>query len=182
MSGFIGDEGYNEVYQLLKQHRFMSVEDITTALGANKAHALSGIGGVLKRGEAYVDADDGLIRFRRLCSEPIPEELYRTTDTEQKVNKLLKKSMDSFSVVMSDDNEYSFKTEFNKEKTELTIDEDGQISKLNCSCKEFKRGPKNISAPCPHVLVLYLRSIKFTALELERGKEYTTNDLMDFLL
>ena len=182
MSGFIGDKGYDDVYKLLKQHRFMSVEDICSALGTNRTQTLPGIGGVLKRGEGYVDANDGLVRFRRLCSEPIPKELYQTTEVERKVRKLMAKGMDDFSVSMSENGEYAFKNKYDKEKTELIIDEDGQVSKLKCSCSGFNRGPRNISAPCPHLLALYMRSTKFTGLELKRYKEYKTDDIMEFLL
>ncbi len=205
MSGFIGEGNYEEVYSLLKKNRFMSINDICSELKDKKRNiSISGIGSLLKRGEGYFDAVNGLIRFRRLINEPLPEELYETTSTEMQVQKLLDLGMENFKIVMSESNEFIFANTFNipneryknsqyryysdfniqfyKYDTEIVIDEDGQICKLDCSCGEFKRGPKNISSPCPHILALYIISAKFTRLKLEQNREYKINDIMEVLL
>ena len=195
MNGFIGDGNYTDVYNLLKEKRYMSTEDIFGAFDQNKTKVISGIGGVLKRGEGYFDPVSNLVRFRRLCSEPIPAELYETTKTEHAVKQLVDMGMDNFEVSLSDRNEYVFVNSYagrkgyvNKDGTniaataEISIDQDGQISALKCSCQEFNRGARNISEPCPHILALYMVSTKFTQLTLERDKKYKTNDIMELLL
>ena len=184
MSGFIGDGNYNDVYELLKQNRCMSVEDIFGVFREKKkAEVISGIGGVLKRGEGYFDAQTALIRFRRLCGDPIPHELYKTTEAEFSVQALLDKPMDYFTVRLSENNEFVFHNTYNDSiKSMLTIDADGQIGSLKCTCTEFNRGPRNISSPCPHLLALYITSAKFTRLPLEYDKDYKINDIMEILL
>ena len=198
MNGFIGDGNYTDVYNLLKEKRCMSTDDICNAFDQNKSKVISGIGGVLKRGEGYFDPISNLIRFRRLCSEPIPPELYQTTQTEHSVKRLVDSGMDYFEVSLSEKNEYVFVNSYagkkgyvgyvNKDGTyinataQISIDQDGQISTLKCTCPEFNRGARNISEPCPHILALYMVSTKFTQLTLERDKKYKTNDIMELLL
>ena len=183
MSGFIGSGNYKSVYGLLKKYRAMSVDDICDELkDTKKTDVIAGIGSVFKRGEGYFDAASNLVRFRRLCPDPIPDELYRTSQPEFAVKKLIDKGLESFSVKMSDNREFVFTNRYDSAATELMIDEDGQISGLKCSCAEFNRGPRNISAPCPHILALYVTSAKFTRLTLEQGKEYKINDIMEMLL
>jgi hypothetical protein len=204
MSGFIGEGEYTGVYDLLKEKRKLSVEEIISEFsGKSKADVTSGIGHLLKKGEGYFDPLTNLIRFRKLCSEPIPEELYETTDVEKDVAELVKIGLNQFAVTMSDKNEFIFTNSYDEKtgkeyvyekgqyryrdiietrNTELGIDQDGQISVLKCSCPAFNRGPRNISAPCAHILALYMVSIKFTALTLEQGKVYKINDIMEVLL
>ena len=85
--------------------------------------------------------------------------------------------------------EFIFTTTYNEgnyyapSNTEIVIDQDAQIVKLNCSCAAFKRGTKNISEPCAHILALYVASFKLLKLEnLEYDKEYKINDIMEMLL
>ena len=205
LGGFIGDGNYDKVYKLMKEKRCLSMENIYDNLKEDsKTTNKSGIGMLLKRGEGYYDATNDTIRFRRLCNEPIPEELYETTEMEFKVKEHMNEGMDNFSASMSEENEYIFQHSFkipnskyknwkfrgtedyNREhdltETQLIIDEDGQISKVKCKCREFNKGPRNISAPCAHILALYLISAKFTRLKLEKGKQYKINDIMESIL
>lgn len=205
LGGFIGDGNYDKVYELMKEKRCSSMESIYDNLKEDsKATNKAGIGMLLKRGEGYFDAINDTIRFRRLCNEPIPKELYETTEMEFKVKEHMNEGMDNFSASMSGENEYIFKHSFkvpnskynnwnfrgtedyNREhdltETELIIDEDGQISKVKCKCREFNKGPRNISAPCAHILALYLISSKFTRVKLEKNKEYKINDIMETIL
>jgi len=183
MSGFIGSGNYRDVYVLLKKYRAMSIGDICDELKSiKKSDVIAGIGSVFKRGEGYFDAASNLVRFRKLCSDPIPEALYRTSQTEFAVKKLMDKSTENLTVRLSDDNEYVFINKYDAGKTELRIDEDGQISGLKCGCKEFNRGPGNISAPCPHILALYMASLKYAGLTLAPDKEYKINDIIEMPL
>jgi hypothetical protein len=205
LGGFIGDGNYDKVYKLMKEKRCLPLDKIYENIkedsnAVNKA----GVGMLLKRGEGYFDAINDTVRFRRLLSTEIPKELYETTQMEYKVQEHMKESMDNFSVRGSNNNEFNFKQsfkmpnskyknwsfrgtdEYNRKhdltETELTIDEDGQISKVKCKCKEFNKGPRNISAPCAHILALYLISSKFTRLKLEVDREYKINDIMETIL
>lgn len=189
LGGFIGDGNYNRVYELLKKERFLSIEDIYNKLSEDtKAINQSGIGMLLKRGEAYFDATNNIIRFRKLCNVPIPKQLYETTSTELKVQEHIEEGMDNFSVIMTHDNEFIFKHSFKdyynntSSLTELTINEDGEISRVKCNCKEFNKGSKNISAPCSHILALYMICSKFLKLKLEYDKIYKINDIMEMIL
>ncbi|OOM14586.1 hypothetical protein [Clostridium saccharobutylicum] len=205
LGGFIGDGNYDKVYELMKEKRCLSMESIYDNLkGDSKAVSKAGIGMLLKRGESYFDPINDTIRFRKLCNAPIPNELYEITGMEYNVKNHIKKSMDNFSVRFTSSNEFIFKhcfkipnskykswkyhgtEDYNREhdlsETELIIDEDGQISKVKCKCKEFNKGPRNISAPCEHILALYLISSKFTRLKLEVDKEYKINDIMEKIL
>ncbi|SFC13540.1 hypothetical protein [Clostridium uliginosum] len=205
LGGFIGDGNYDKVYKLLKEKRYASMESIYDNLNEDsKSVNKAGIGMLLRRGEGYYDAVNDNIRFRKLCNAPIPKELYETTDIELKVQEHIDEGMDNFRVRMSDDNEFIFthslkmpnskykkwkyyrtddyNREFDLTETLLTIDEDGQISKVKCNCREFNKGPRNISAPCAHILALYMISTKFLRLKLEPNKEYKINDIMETVL
>lgn len=205
LSGFIGEGSYDKVYGLLKEKRLVSMEDIYNNLNDNsKALNKAGVGMLLRKGEGYYDAVNDTVRFRRLCNDPIPKELYETTETELKVQEHMKESMDGFNVKITEDNEYIFthslkmpnpkykkwkyhgtpdyNREFDLTETVLTIDEDGQISRVKCNCREFNKGPRNISAPCSHILALYMISTKFLRVKLEPNKEYKINDIMEKLL
>ena len=205
MAGFIGDGNYDKVYDLLKEIRYASLETIYQKLkDDDKVASKAGAGMLLKRGEGYYDAVNDIIRFRRLCNEPIPEELYKTTHMEMQVQNLLTKGAESFTLLFNDDNEFIFQNNYNMPnpkykrysardtedynrqfdptQTQVTVDQDGQISKVHCECKEFKKGTRNISQPCSHILALYVHSTKFLKLQPTKNKEYKTNDIMEMLL
>ncbi|MBW6409603.1 SWIM zinc finger family protein [Clostridium weizhouense] len=205
LGGFIGDGNYEKVYRLLKEKRFASIENIYENLNEDsKSINKAGIGMVLRRGEGYYDPINDTIRFRRLCNEELPNELYETTSMELKVQEHIEEGMDKFSAQMTEDNQFIFKhslktpnpkykkwkyyrtDDFNREfdltETLLTIDEEGQISKVKCNCRDFNKGPRNISAPCSHILALYMMSTKFLKLKLEPNKEYKINDIMETVL
>ena len=79
--------------------------------------------------------------------------------------------------------EFIFTTIYNSDSTEIVIDQDGQITKIDCSCQQFKRGERNLSEPCAHILALYVASYKLLKLKnLEYEKEYKINDIMEMLL
>jgi len=206
MSGFIGSGYYSDVYNLLKKNRFMSIDAIHGEFnGKPKNEITSGIGSLLKRGEGYYDAVNNVVRFRKLCNEQIPKELYETTETEAAVKKLMDDGMNNFRMKLNENHEYIFTNSYpapnekhknyrfentddgssrmipsNTVKTELIIDEDGQVSGLKCGCREWRKGPKNISSPCPHILALYMVSAKFTQLTPEPNREYKINDILFF--
>lgn len=190
MNGFIGEGNYKKVYDLLKEKRSLSIDDICASLKDNlKKENISGIGELLKRGEGYFDTVSKTVRFRRLMSEPLPKHLYETTQMELDVKELLDLGMDSLIMTYSQKNEHVFTNEYSgqgfnrrKSKTTIAIDEDGQISQLSCNCNVFQNGPRNISAPCSHILALYMISAKFTRLNLEYEREYKINDIMEMVL
>lgn len=174
MSGFIGNGNYNDVYNLLKQERCLSINQIADKLNSKKDITQSGIGMLLRKGEGYFDIINNTIRFRQLCNTPIPRDLYKITEVEQQVNKLLNLSISSLKIIKNEKNEITFTNSYNFKKdsrhavnTSLTIDEDGQIVKLDCHCYNFRRGSRNISEPCAHILALYITSTKFLRLDLK---------------
>ena len=144
---------------------------------------------LFRRGEGYFDIVKNKVRFRHLCNAPIPEELYEITDIEYEVQKYSTLTFDNMKVKYTPQKEFIFSTTYNESRyqpstvTEIVIDQDGQITKLNCSCKKFKRGERNISEPCAHILALYIASFKLLRLkDLEYDKEYKINDIMEMLL
>ena len=205
MGGFIGEGNYNKVYELLKKKRALSMDEIFNELKEDsKSVCTAGIGMLLKKGEGYYDQINDKVRFRRLISEPLPEEVYKTTETELNVQKHINGGMDKFTVSVNDQGEYVFRhsmktpnpkkgkwkyyrtpdfdREYDYTDTEMRIDEDGAITYVKCDCKEFKKGAGNISEPCEHILALYMISIKFLKVKLEPKKEYKINDIMEKLL
>jgi len=68
-----------------------------------------------------------------------------------------------------------------RKTTKITFDQDGQIVKIMCNCKEFNEGPKNLSAPCSHILSLYITAVKFINLPFELGKLYNIKQLEDMV-
>lgn len=205
MSGFTGLGAYTKIYKLLKEKRALPVKQIMQELNTeSKKNIISGIGMMLRKGEGYFDAVDNKVRFRQLCNVPIPEELYKITALELKVEEHLSEGMENFTVKFTEEKQFVFSNKYkmpnpsyrnwnfrgtedyyrryNLSETQLVIDEDGQICNVKCACKEFNKGPRNISAPCSHVLALYLNSIKFLKLKLELNKEYKINDIMEMLL
>lgn len=205
MAGFIGEGCYKDVYQLLKEKRALSIDEICSELGAySKSDCKAGVGMLLKKGEGYYDPVNDKVRFRRLINEELPKEMYETTEIEKNVQKHIDGSLDKFRMSINEDGEYKFthcmKTpnpkkgkwayyrtpdfdrEFDDTETEMSIDMDGAITHVKCNCKTFKKGAGNISEPCDHILALYLISNKFLKVKLDTGKEYKINDIMEELL
>lgn len=205
LNGFIGEGNYEEIYNLLKEKRALSFEEIMDNFKDElESYNKAGIGSLLKRGEGYFDPADNKVRFRKLCSEPIPEEIYKTTEVESEVNEYVKQGLDTLSLSMTENKEFiakqSFKManpkfhdgryygtpDYEREhddlESEIIIDEDGQLVKVKCKCREFNKGPRNISAPCSHILDLYLNASKFFRLNLKPNREYKINEIMEMLL
>lgn len=205
MGGFIGEGNYKKVYELLKEKRALSIEEIYNELSEDsKSDCKAGIGMLLKKGEGYYDSVNDKVRFRRLINEELPKEMYETTQIEKNVQKHIDGSLDKFRMSVNEDGEYKFthsmKTpnpkkgkwsyyrtpdfdrEFDDTETEMSIDMDGAITYVKCNCKTFKKGAKNISEPCDHILALYLISNKFLKVKIDSGKEYKINDIMEKLL
>lgn len=190
MAGFTGNGIYNRVFKLLKQERALSMQEIFDHFSEEKQDRVkAGIGMLFRRGEAYFDIINKKVRFRCLCNKPIPEELYEITDIERQVEKYREKTFDNMRVQYTPKKEFIFSTRYDEEKhsprsfTEIVIDQDAQIAKLDCSCSVFKRGAKNLSEPCAHVLALYVAAFKLLKLEgLEYNKVYKINDIMEMLL
>lgn len=179
MSGFIGEGNYQQVYTLLKKNRCGSIDEICSQLkSSSRSETMAGIGHLFKRGEAYFDLVRQVIRFRDLFPEPIPKHFYQTTDLEYKVKALKEEGLADFRMRMLRNGDYVF----HNLATMIRIDQDGQIVELSCDCREFKKGPRNFSSPCPHILTLYLTAARFTQLELNYEKEYKINDIMEILL
>ncbi len=157
--------------------------------GIKNDRAKAGIGMLFRRGEGYFDMVNNKVRFRQLCNTPIPEELYEVTDIENNVQKYSKFTFDNMTVKYTQRKEFIFSTKYSQQNlvpsdnTEVIIDQDGQITKVDCCCRKFKRGEKNISEPCAHILALYVASFKLLKLkDLEYDKEYKINDIMEMLL
>lgn len=195
MAGFTGNGCYNKVYPLMKDKRCLSMEEISgnfPQIKSDKTRA--GIGMLFRRGEGYFDIVNNKVRFRQLCNVPLPEEFYEIPDIERDVQEYSKFTFDNMTVKYTQKKEFIFSTKYNEIKynrntlvpsdnTEIIIDQDGQITKVNCSCNKFKRGAKNISEPCVHILTLYTASFKLLKLKnLEYDKEYKINDIMEMLL
>lgn len=205
IAGYIGQGNYEEVYSLLKEKRFLSMDNITESLKeATKDTNKAGVGMLFRRGEGYYDPVKNIVRFRQLCNTPIPKELYETTKLELELQNHLQESLDNLKIMTSEHKEFiaamafkmsnskfrnwryhgteDYNRQFDYTNTEIIIDEDGQISKVTCNCKDFKKGARNISAPCGHILALYIMSSKFSKLNLDKGKEYKIKDIMEILL
>lgn len=184
MAGFTGEGCYKDIYKLMKDKRCLSMEEISAHLPGQKNDKIkSGIGMLFRRGEGYFDIINDKVRFRHLCNAPIPEELYEVSGIETDVQKYSKFTFDNMKVRYSHKQEFIFTTIYNSDSTEIVIDQDGQITKINCSCQQFKRGERNLSEPCAHILALYTASYKLLNLKnLEYEKEYKINDIMEMLL
>ncbi len=190
MAGFTGKGCYDRVYPLMKKKRCLSMEEIYHNLpGIKNDRAKAGIGMLFRRGEGYFDMVNNKVRFRQLCNTPIPEELYEVTDIERDVQKYSKLTFDNMTARYTQRKEFIFSTKYSQhglvpsDNTEIVIDQDGQITKVDCCCSKFKRGEKNISDPCAHILALYVASFKLLKLkDLEYDKEYKINDIMEMLL
>lgn len=188
MAGFIGNGCYTDIYKLLKDKRCLSMQEISSYLSNEKSDYIkAGIGMLFRRGEGYFDIVNDKVRFRHLCNAPIPEELYEVSDIEIDVQKYSKLTFDNMKVRYTQQHEFVFTTTYKEHNqlssTEIVIDQDGQITKIDCSCKKFKRGEKNLSDPCAHILALYVASYKLLKLKnLEYEKEYKINDIMEMLL
>ncbi|MBN1802204.1 MAG: hypothetical protein JW891_11895 [Candidatus Lokiarchaeota archaeon] len=190
LGGYIGEGNYEDIYTLLKKRRLLSLEEINKELSDfTKSKNKSGVGMVLKRGEAYYDPIVDAVRFRQLCNSPIPKELYETTTMELSVQEHLEEGMKGFTLKQTQEKDFiathalkKGKRKENLTKTEMTINQDGQITKVKCDCKQFKKGARNISDPCAHLLSLYITTSKFLNLELKPDREYTINDILEMLL
>ncbi len=188
MAGFTGQGCYSDIYKLLKDKRCLSMEEISSYLPKQKDKQVkAGIGMLFRKGEGYFDIVNNKVRFRHLCNAPIPKELYQVSSIEIDVQKISKLTFDNMRVRYSHKQEFIFTTTYKENGkvsyTELVIDEDGQITKIDCSCQKFRRGERNLSDPCAHILALYVASYKLLKLKnLEYEKEYKINDIMEMLL
>lgn len=188
MAGFTGEGCYTDIYKLMKDKRCLSMEEITKTFSNKKNDKIkAGIGMLFRKGEGYFDIINDKVRFRHLCNTPIPEELYKVSDIELDVEKISKLTFDNMKVRYSHKQEFIFTTTYKENgqvsSTEIVIDQDGQITKIDCSCQKFRRGERNLSEPCAHILALYVASYKLLKLKnLEYDKEYKINDIMEMLL
>jgi len=205
LGGYIGDGNYDLVYKLLKSDRLLSFDSINSKLKkTTKAKNKAGIGMLLRRGEGYFDPINDSFRFRQLCNIPIDKELYKVTDIELKVQENIKEGTDAFRIKVTEAGEFiathlykipngkyknwnyhgtkDYNRKLDDSNTEMVIDQDGQISKVKCACKEFNKGPRNISAPCSHILALYVNASKLLQLDLKPDHEYKMNDILEMLL
>ncbi len=190
MAGFTGNGCYQKVYPLLKDRRCLSMEEIYGCLPDEKTDRVkAGVGMLFRRGEGYYDMVNDCVRFRHLCNIPIPQSLYEVSAIEADVETYSKLTFDNMKVQYTRKQEFIFTTSYREgeglppSETELAIDQDGQITRLNCRCKKFKRGARNLSEPCAHILALYVASYKLLKLKnLEYEKEYKINDIMEMLL
>ncbi|HOV25336.1 MAG TPA: hypothetical protein PK566_03115 [Pseudobacteroides sp.] len=182
LSGFIGNGNYEDVYSLLKEHRFLSIDGIANKLNVSKTINKAGIGMLLRRGEGYFDPVMDVVRFRQLLSVPIDKSLYEITPMEIKVQEHIREGMANFTIKVNNEMELIATNSYKDGNAELVIDQDGQISKVKCKCSEFNRGSRNISEPCSHILALYSTTSKFMQLEFEPDREYKINDILEILL
>ncbi len=188
MAGFTGHGCYPNIYKLLKEKRCLSMKEISDYLPNQKGDSIkAGVGMLFRRGEGYFDPINDNVRFRHLCNSPIPEELYEVSEIEMKVQHVSKLTFDNMKVRYSRQKEFIFATTYKENhqwsSTEIVIDQDGQITKIDCNCQQFKRGARNLSEPCAHILALYVASYKLLKLKnLEYDKEYKINDIMEMLL
>ncbi|MFX1298972.1 MAG: hypothetical protein ACFFD2_29455, partial [Promethearchaeota archaeon] len=201
LAGYIG-AGNEAVYDLLKKKRYLSMQQINDEFKdiSEKANR-EGIGNLLRRGEAYFDLINEKFRFRQLLNVPVPEELYQETGVELEVQNLLNKRNESLSMQINEDLEMlakisykipnpkynkmryygrsSYREEFFDSNTEIRFGPEKEIFKVNCKCKEFQKGPRNISSPCAHLLSLYISAMKFINFPLKPGFIYNINALED---
>lgn len=182
LSGFIGNGNYENVYSLLKEHRFLSFDSIANKLNVSKTINKAGVGMLLRRGEGYFDPVLDVVRFRQLLSVPIDKSLYETTPMEIKVQEHIQEGMANFTIKINNEMELIAANSYKDGNAELVIDQDGQISKVKCKCSEFNRGSRNISEPCSHILALYSTTSKFMQLEFVPDREYKINDILEILL
>jgi len=182
MAGFIG-EGTNEVFRLLNTNRIMTFEQIKSELNhINDKNIRAGIGMVLRKGEAYYDPIIESLRFRQLLNIPMPKELYESTNLERQVLSLIDSPKNNFSLTVTENSEIIVEDIYNSNYyPKITLNPDGQIENVMCNCKEFNAGPRNLSAPCSHILSLYITAVKSINLPFELGKKYNIKQLEDMV-
>ena len=226
MSGFLGEGNYPAVRELLRENRRMTAAELCHHLG-DKKKTIAGIGSLYRRGEGYYDAVKGLVRYRQLTAEPLPEHLRKTTQTERRVQQLMDQGLKAMQVRYQEEifylrNRYEpmaaedaagqggvagygtaqdaggmdrgerpegiGQAEGKKdkgrqtEKTEIQLNRDGEILKVSCSCRAFKKGAGNVSAPCAHVMALYLQGGSLTKLKLKPDQNYDMQRILEVVL
>lgn len=211
MAGFIG-KANSDVHALLQENRYMSIEEISKKMKkASISKIKSGLGNLLRCGEAYFDLINNKYRFRKLCNIPLPSHLYEETDFERQVTSLLHEIKNKTQITKNKELEiiadYSYSEEqrykdfetttymrYGRERTrresiwkrrelikttQIKFDQDNRISKVKCDCKEYKKGPRNISNPCPHLLALLITIADHIKKPFEVGT-HTIKELEDF--
>ena len=198
MAGLIGN-GDLDVKTPLKQQRIMSMQEIKTQFqGYPEEKIKGGIGMLLRKGEAYYDPIIEAFRYRQLLNVPLPNELYQVTPLERNVLSLMEVAKRDFQLKLNDEMELIINTKFvesiqkrarygytrtiNKTyKVKIIFDQDKQITKVECGCRDFKHGPRNISAPCKHILATYIIASRYLSLAFQVNKKYTIKDLEDII-
>ena len=187
MAGFL-NQGDAAVGEALKRERAMSFEQLSKQFNSlSSAQVQAGVGMLMRRGEAYFDLAQGRYFYRRLSAIPLPESLWAPNQLELSVVKLLadienRPSIARFEFVMDGEGmlhaslymgeettkgfpaprtgKYSTGGTANQPKVEahVLLNNDGQVEKVKCSCREFQEGERNISEPCQHLLVLFVKA------------------------
>ena len=189
MAGLIG-QGNDQVNRLLKINRMMTFEDIKESLHTLSDEQIrSGIGMLLRKGDAYYDPIIETYRFRQLLNVPMPLELYQTSPLERAVLEELKSPNVKLKLKLTPNKDIEAESGFStsvrsrygiqtkKIITKITFDQDKQIVKVNCACRIFKKGPRNISSPCRHILALYITVSKYLDLQLDLKTNYNLEKL-----
>ncbi|MHA1498567.1 MAG: SWIM zinc finger family protein [Promethearchaeota archaeon] len=188
MAGLIG-QGNDQVKKLLKINRIMTFEDIKETLPVLSDEKIrSGIGTLLRKGDAYYDPIIEAYRFRQLLNVPLPLELYQTTQLEREVLSELS-SKPNVKLILNNKKEIEAESAFSisvrsrygsqtkTTTTKIIFDQDKQIVKVDCGCRIFKKGPRNISAPCKHILALYIAVSKYLDLQIVPETNYNLETL-----
>jgi len=189
MAGLIG-QGNDQVKKLLKINRMMTFEDIKESLAVLSDEKIrSGLGMLLRKGDAYYDPIMEVYRFRQLLNVPLPLELYQTTQLEKDVLDELKNPNEKLKLKLNTNKEIEVESVFStnvrsrygyqtkKTTTKIIFDQDKQIVKVDCGCRIFKKGPRNISAPCKHILALYITASKYLDLQIDPKTNYNLEKL-----
>ena len=189
MAGLIG-QGNDQVKKLLKINRMMTFEDIKESLAVLSDEKIrSGLGMLLRKGDAYYDPIMEAYRFRQLLNVPMPLELYQTTQLERDVLDELKNPNEKLKLKLNTNKEIEVESVFStnvrsrygyqtkKTTTKIIFDQDKQIVKVDCGCRIFKKGPRNISAPCKHILALYITVSKYLDLQIDPKTNYNLEKL-----
>lgn len=185
MGGFIG-KGNDNIRDLLKKNRVMNFESLKGKVSsATDKEIKASIGALFRKGEAYYDLNAKVYRYRQLLNVPLPMELYEITQLERDVLDEMRKPMRNFNLTLTTNHELEARSSFSETiskryyqdrvktfDTKIILDQDKQISKVSCGCREFKRGPRNISAPCKHILSLYINVSNYMELPLTPNKTY----------
>ncbi|QGJ70474.1 SWIM zinc finger protein [Planctomycetales bacterium 10988] len=151
----------DRIAQHIRQNQAVSLEELATATGIDRAECLAGLSYLAHTGQVIYDLASGVYRWRQVMSEALGEREMGPESPELVASrKLLAKGLvKNLSTQEVDSEQLLLTAKIAGCETEVLLDGEGRIKRGKCTCRHYKQyALKN--GPCQHMLALRARNLQ----------------------